>query len=180
MSEYEPLSLMECIESLPDPRMDKKCDHLLIDIMVITVCAAICDAEGWTDVETFGKSKQDWLATFLSLPHGIPSHDTFGRVFAVLDAEAFEQAFIRWVESVFKITKGQVIALDGKTLRRSHDKTIGKNAIHMVSAWAKESGLEPMDRIHRNKDSQDRHKRQLNLSSSTSVKEVTFLVSKQG
>jgi predicted transposase YbfD/YdcC len=141
MSEYEPLSLMECIESLPDPRMDKKCDHLLIDIMVITVCAAICDAEGWTDVETFGKSKQDWLATFLSLPHGIPSHDTSGRVFAVLDAEAFEQAFIRWVESVFKITKGQVIALDGKTLRRSHDKTIGKNAIHMVSAWAKESGL---------------------------------------
>lgn len=141
MSNYESLSLLECFENLPDPRIDKKCDHRLIDIIVITVCASICNAEGWTDVETFGKSRYEWLATFLSLPHGIPSHDTFGRVFAALDAEAFEQTFIRWVESVFKVTKGQVIALDGKTLRRSHDKTIGKNAIHMVSAWAKESGL---------------------------------------
>lgn len=141
MSDHEALSLVECFENLPDPRMSKKCDHLLIDMIVITVCAAICDAEGWTDVETFGKSKQEWLSSFLSLPNGIPSHDTFGRVFAALDAQAFEKAFLRWVEQVFKVTKGQVIALDGKTLRGSHDKHLGQDAIHLVSAWAKTSGL---------------------------------------
>jgi predicted transposase YbfD/YdcC len=141
MCDPKVLTLLECFESVPDPRMDKKCDHLLIDIIVISICASICDAEGWTDVETFGKTKQEWLSTFLLLPNGIPSHDTFGRVFGLLDAQAFEQAFIRWVESVFKVTKGQVIALDGKTLRGSHDSRLGKEAIHVVSAWAKASGL---------------------------------------
>jgi predicted transposase YbfD/YdcC len=88
-----------------------------------------------------GKVKENWLRQFLELPNGIPSHDTFGRVFAALDAEAFQTGFTRWVEAVFHVTRGQVIAIAGKTCRRSHDKGIGKEAIHMVSAWAQHNGL---------------------------------------
>jgi predicted transposase YbfD/YdcC len=93
------------------------------------------------DVETFGKVKQEWLAGFLELPNGIPSHDTFGRTFAALDGEAFQRSFARWVEEVFRVTEGQVVAIDGKTARRSHDRTLGKDAIHIVSAWASTNGL---------------------------------------
>jgi predicted transposase YbfD/YdcC len=96
----------------------------------------VAGADSWTEVETFGQNKEDWLKQFLELEHGIPSHDTFGDVFRVIDAEEFQRSFMRWVERVFTVTKGQVIAIDGKTVRRSHDKTIGKDAIHMVSAWA--------------------------------------------
>jgi predicted transposase YbfD/YdcC len=105
------------------------------------VCAVIAGAETWVDVENFGKAKEDWFKEFLDLPNGIPSHDTFGRFFAVLDAEAFQMSFMRWVEDVFRVTKGQVIAIDGKTVRRSHDKSIGKDAIHMVNAWASTTGI---------------------------------------
>ena len=108
---------------------------------MIAVCGVICGAESWTGVETFGKAKQAWLKQFLELPNGIPSHDTFGRVFASLDADAFQQGFTRWVEAVFRVTQGQMIAIDGKTLRCSHNRSIGKEAIHRVSAWASENGL---------------------------------------
>jgi predicted transposase YbfD/YdcC len=108
----------------------------LLDIVVIAICAVICGADGWVDVEEFGKAKKEWLRTFLELPNGIPSHDTFGRVFAQLDPEQFQQSFINWVQAVSDILDGQVVAIDGKTLRRSHDHTLGKAAIHMVSAWA--------------------------------------------
>jgi predicted transposase YbfD/YdcC len=101
----------------------------------------IAGAETWTDIETFGESKVEWLKEFLKLEHGIPSHDTFGDVFSALDSEAFERSFIRWVEGVFRVTKGQVVSIDGKTARRSHDKAIGKDAIHMVSAWANANGI---------------------------------------
>jgi hypothetical protein len=104
--------------------------------LVITVCAVICGADSWTGVETFGKGKQVWLKHYLDLSNGIPSHDTFGRVFASLNAEAFQTGFSRWVETVFRVTKGQVVAIDGQTVRRSHDQTIGQDAIHLVSAWA--------------------------------------------
>ena len=136
MSEETSISLIVSFQDLPAPRVEGRCDHKLIDIIVITVCAVIAGAENWVDVESFGKARQEWLQTFLALPHGIPSHDTFGRFFAVLDAEAFQTAFMRWVEGVFQVSKGQVIAIDGKTVRGSHDRSIGKDAIHMVNAWA--------------------------------------------
>lgn len=141
MSETEPRSLQDCFKDLPDPRMEGKCDHKLIDMVVITVCAVLCGAEGWTGVETFGKSKENWLRSFLDLEHGIPSHDTFGTVFARVNGEAFQTRFVRWMEQVMTRTSGQVVAIDGKTLRRSHDRTIGKDAIHMVSAWASGNGM---------------------------------------
>ncbi len=126
---------------LPDPRVQGRCDHRLIDLIIITSCAVICGADSWTSVETFAQAKQTWLKRYLDLPNGMPSHDTFGRVFASLKAEAFQTSFSRWVEAVFGVTKGQVVAIDGKTVRRSHDQTIGQDAIHMVSAWASQSGI---------------------------------------
>jgi len=134
-------SIEACFGDIPDPRVQGRCDHKLIDIIIIAICGIITGAEGWVEVETFGKSKEDWLRSFLELPNGIPSHDTFGRAFEVLDAEAFQNGFSRWVENVFHVTKGQVVAIDGKTARRSHDKTIGKDVIHMVSAWASTNGI---------------------------------------
>jgi predicted transposase YbfD/YdcC len=141
MADDTPLSLIVSFQNLPDPRVAGRCDHKLIDIIVITVCAVIVGAESWVDVESFGTAKQAWLQTFLDLPHGIPSHDTFGRFFAALDAEAFQTAFMRWVEGVFRVSRGQVVALDGKTVRRSHDRTLGKDAIHLVNAWATSNGI---------------------------------------
>jgi predicted transposase YbfD/YdcC len=134
-------SIETCFANLSDPRVSGRCDHKLIDIIIIAICAVICNADDWVAVETFGKVNEAWLRQFLELPNGIPSHDTFGRVFAALDAEAFQTSFTRWVEAVFQVTKGQVIAIDGKTCRRSHDKGIGKEAIHMVSAWAHHNGI---------------------------------------
>jgi predicted transposase YbfD/YdcC len=141
MSEDFFASLEECFKDLPDPRVQGRCDHKLIDMIIIAVCAVMCGADNWVGVETFGKAKFNWLKQFLELPNGIPSHDTFGRVFAVLDAEAFQTSFARWVQQVFRLTEGQVVAIDGKTARRSHDQTIGKDAIHLVSAWASENGI---------------------------------------
>lgn len=141
MSDENALSLIISFQDLPDPRVEGRCDHKLIDIIVITVCAVIAGAESWVEVESFGKARQGWLQTFLELPHGIPSHDTFGRFFAVLDAEAFQTAFMRWVAGVFRVSQGQVIAIDGKTVRRSQQRSIGKDAIHMVNAWATRNGI---------------------------------------
>jgi predicted transposase YbfD/YdcC len=141
MTDEDPISLIISFQELPDPRVEGRCDHKLIDIIVITVCAVIVGAENWVDVESFGKAKQAWLKTFLELPNGIPSHDTFGRFFALLDAEAFQAAFMRWVEGVFRVSRGQVVAIDGKTVRRSHNRTPGKEAIHMVNAWATTNGI---------------------------------------
>ena len=92
-------------------------------------------------IETFGKSKETWLKRFLELPKGTPSHDIFGDVFSALDAKTFQQCFARWVAEVFRVIEGQVVAIDGKTVRRSHDRTIGKDAIHMVNAWAHHNGI---------------------------------------
>lgn len=141
MSDEKPISLIISFQDLPDPRVEGRCDHKLIDIIVITVCAVIAGAENWVDVQSFGEAKHEWLKTFLELPAGIPSHDTFGRFFAALDAEAFQTAFMRWVEGVFRVSRGQVVAIDGKTVRRSHDRTLGKEAIHMVNAWATHNGI---------------------------------------
>ena len=102
-----------------DPRIDRTKDHKLIDIIAIALCGVICGAEGWVDIEMFGNSKLVWLKTFLELPNGIPSHDTFGRVFSLLDAEQFQAAFYEWVQAVWKITQGQIVNIDGKCLRGS-------------------------------------------------------------
>lgn len=134
-------SLADCFNDLPDPRVQGRCDHKLIDLILMTVCAVICGADSWTGVETFAKAKQDWLNRYLELPNGVPSHDTFGRVFARLNAEAFQAGFSRWVEAVFRVTKGQVVAMDGKTIRCSHDQALGQDAIHLVSAWASQTGI---------------------------------------
>ena len=122
--------------NIEDPRRTYLNDHPLINIITIALCAVIAGAEGWSDVEMFGQQKKEWLSRFLDLKNGIPSHDTFGRVFARLDPEQFQDSFLSWVQAVFAVTDGQVIAVDGKELRRSHDKGVGKRAIRMVSAWA--------------------------------------------
>lgn len=141
MSEETPLSLIASFQHLPDPRVEGRCTHQLIDIIVVAVCAVIAGAETWVDVENFGKAKAGWLKGFVELPCGIPSHDTFGRFFALLDGVAFQRCFMGWVEDVFRVTKGQVVALDGKTLRGSRDKANGKEALHLVNAWASANGL---------------------------------------
>ena len=103
--------------------------------------ALICGADNWVDIELFGNCKEEWFRTFLELPNGIPSHDTFGDVFARLDPEQFQGCFIEWVQAVAQLTQGEVVAIDGKTVRRSHDRTLGKQAIHMVNVWASANGL---------------------------------------
>jgi predicted transposase YbfD/YdcC len=133
-------SLIEHFCDLDDPRRYNR-RHLLLDIVVIAICAVVCGADDWGAVEEYGQARYEWLKGFLTLPHGIPSDDTFGRVFARLNAQQFQGRFITWVQEVFEITKGQVIPIDGKALRRSHDRAIGKDAISMVSAWATKNQL---------------------------------------
>ena len=123
-------------ETLTDPRVKRTQVHKLLDILVIALCAMICGANAWTDVERFGLAKQRWFAKFLELPGGIPSHDTFGRVFALLDTAEFDGCLRSWLRSLRTAMKGQGIAIDGKTLRRSFDKATGQAALHSVSAWA--------------------------------------------
>lgn len=134
-------SIGQHFSDLEDPRIDRTKHHRLLDIIAIAICGVICGADNWVDLELFGRSKEEWLKRFLSLPNGIPSHDTFGRVFARLDPEQFAQCFTSWVKAVSQLTQGQVVAIDGKTLRRSHDRSNGKSAIHVVSAWASANHL---------------------------------------
>ncbi len=135
------VAISDHFADLEDPRVDRTKLHQLLDIMIIAICAVISGADGWVDVEEFGNAKIDWFRTFLKLPNGIPSHDSFGRVFALLDPDQFRSSFVSWVQGMSKITDGEIVALDGKRLRRSHDGTLGKAAIHMVSAWASASRL---------------------------------------
>ncbi len=135
------ITIADHFSAIEDPRIDRSKHHKLIDIITIAICAVICGAEGWTDMETYGVTKYEWLKQFLELPNGIPSHDTFARVFARLNPQQFQQCFLNWIKAINKITSGEVIALDGKTLRHSYDKGAGIGAIHMVSAWATENRL---------------------------------------
>ena len=136
MTKKKRVSLLEHFSVIQDPRIDRRKEHKLIDIITIAILAVICGADAWTSVEEFGKAKYDWLSSFLELPNGIPSHDTFGRVFALLSAKAFQECFQRWVNDISELTQNQIIAIDGKTVRRSYDSGSGKKAIHIVSAWA--------------------------------------------
>lgn len=126
---------------LKDPRIDRAKRHELLDIIVITLCAVVCGADNWVEIEEFGKAKQDWFADFLKLPNGIPSHDTFGRVFSLLDPDQFAACFAGWVRHVSELAQGEVVALDGKTLRGCHNRGQGRAALHLVSAWATENRL---------------------------------------
>jgi predicted transposase YbfD/YdcC len=141
MEEQRPQAAIAAYFSvLEDPRRYNR-RHKLLDVVVIAICAAICGAEGWEDIELFGETKEEWLRGFLELPHGAPSDDTYRRVFAALDATDFQSCFMDWIEALEDLTQGQVIAVDGKTLRRSHDRSKGKKALQMVSAWASANGL---------------------------------------
>ena len=117
--------VMDYFEGLDDPRIDRCKRHQLLDIIAIAICAVICGADSWVHVELFGKSKEEWFRTFLELPHGIPSHDTFGEVFSRLDPEQFQRCFMEWTRAVAELLPGEVVAIDGKTVRRSHDGQAG-------------------------------------------------------
>lgn len=133
--------IMEHFGNLPDPRTkEHKIQHKFIDIVFITIAAVICGADDWEDIEDYGQAKEDWLKTILELPGGIPSHDTFNRVFSLLDPTALRQCFVSWVQSIAKISDGQIVSIDGKRLCGSGED--GKKAIiHMVSAWSNANNM---------------------------------------
>lgn len=137
MNDRAPRGLLRAFSEIQDPRMNRTKKHSLTDILAIAMCAVICGADGWVQVEEFGDCKKKWFQTFLDLPNGIPSHDTFGRVFAALDPSAFERCFMKWVADLAEVSAGRLIAIDGKTIRRSLDTANERAAIHMVSAWCR-------------------------------------------
>lgn len=130
-----PCGVVRFFADMQDPRSDQGKRHDLLETITIAICAVICGADGWEHVAMFGRTRQEWFRTFLELPHGIPSHDTFGRIFARLDPEEFERCFLNWIDHLTESTEGRLVAVDGKTLRRSFDGAAEKAAIHMVSAW---------------------------------------------
>ena len=137
MSDTPIASIESHFSELPDPRTDThRIRHKLTDMVVIAICAVICGADNWVTVESFGHAKFKWLSRLLQFPNGIPSHDTFSRVFGLLDSVAFERCFINWIKQVIEVTDGQVVAVDGKYLRRSYDSSTDQSAIGLVSAWA--------------------------------------------
>jgi predicted transposase YbfD/YdcC len=131
-----PIDLTRYFRLLPDPRVRGRSRHLLLDIITIALCAVIAGAKTWEEVATFGQCRQSWLRTFLALPHGVPCHDTFERVFAALDPQAFQNCFQRWMHAVCSVLGLQQIAIDGKTLRGSGNQAAGLGPLHLVSAWA--------------------------------------------
>ncbi len=134
-------SLTEHFSIIKDPRQQSKVDHALTDILILCVIAVICGAEGWQDIEEFGRSRLDWLRQFGDFEHGIPVDDTLARVISSLHPQAFQQCFIQWMQAAHDITAGQIVAIDGKTVKRSFDKRRNKSAIHMISAFASANGV---------------------------------------
>jgi predicted transposase YbfD/YdcC len=139
MQTHPKLSLVEHFSKLTDPRVNRTKDHELIDVMIIAVCALLCAAESFNDMEDFGKAKQDWFKTFLALRNGIPSHDTFNRVFAALNPQSFLECFLAWTQSVREAVPQEIVALDGKALRRALNRD--QSIKYIVSAWAEGNGL---------------------------------------
>lgn len=134
-------SIRQYFSGLPDPRRRRGRRHRLDELVIIAILAVICCTDNWQEVAQFAWAKRKWLKTFLELPHGIPSHDTFGRVFAAIEPEAFERCFLAWIQALAKGRPGELIAIDGKTLRHSFNRASGKAAIHMISAWSSANGL---------------------------------------
>jgi len=135
----KPRTIVECFEEIPDPRVDRRRYHKLLDILVIGLCSTLTGGEGFNDMALFGKIKRDWLKTFLELPQGIPSHDTFNRVFSAIDPHCFLDCFVHWVQGLCPALAGDVVAIDGKALRRALDQ--GASIPYIVSAWASGNGL---------------------------------------
>jgi predicted transposase YbfD/YdcC len=134
-------SIRQYFSGLPDPRHRRGRRHRLDELVIIAILAVICGADNWQEVAQWARAKRKWLNTFLELPHGPPSHDTFGRVFAAIQPEAFERCFLAWIEALSKMRPRKLIAIDGKTLRHSFDRASDKAAIHMISAWSNANGL---------------------------------------
>jgi predicted transposase YbfD/YdcC len=128
------------LETLTDPRIERTRRHELFDLLVVALCGTIAGADSWADIERFGNDRLDWLRTFLRLENGVPSHDTFGRVFALLDPAQLVACIRQWLDEVGRQI-GQHIAIDGKTLRGSFDTAAGRSPLHLVSAWASEARL---------------------------------------
>lgn len=139
MDDEAKISLEAYFGDMPDPRVTGRCDHKLIDIIIVAICAVLSGAETWDEVELFGEEREGWLKQFLELPNGVPSHDTFRRVFGLLDARVFQERFIEWVAQTFEVKREQVIAIDGKSVRGSQGQ--GKIWLHLVSAWATAEGV---------------------------------------
>lgn len=138
----EETSFVSIFSNIEDPRCDSEHKlHRLIDIIVITVCAVICRCETWDEIAEFGEIKKPWFKKYLELPHGIPSHDTFRRVFMLIDPQEFNRCFCDWTQSISSHLKGDIIPIDGKTVRGSFDNSLGRRAIHMVSAWSSRNGI---------------------------------------
>lgn len=133
--------VVQHFSKLPDPRLDRRKKHRLTDIVVISICAIICGADSWEDIAAFGTIRLEWFKTFLDLPHGIPSHDTFSRVFSLLDPKKFGECFIGWMESLAGSLEGKNISIDGKTLRHSFDRASLQNPLHIVNVWCQENHL---------------------------------------
>lgn len=134
-------SFFECFSVVPDPRVERGKRHYLLDILFIGLATVLSGGESFSDMVDFGEIREEWLRKYLKLPHGIPSEDTFQRVFAAIDPGAFADGMMRWTQAIQDTAHGQVIALDGKTIRRSFDTWSGKSAIHVVSAWCSDLGL---------------------------------------
>lgn len=134
-------TLVECFDNLKDPRGRSDIDHKLIDVVVITILAVLCGANGFNEIETFGKSKKTWFEKFLELPNGIPSHDTFNRILSALNPIEFHKCFKDWVSTLYEKISREIIAIDGKTARRTKEKSKNQKAIHVVSAWANKNQL---------------------------------------
>lgn len=141
MDSSEKIALIEYFRPLPDPRRKdhNKLRHELLDIVVISILAVICGADSWIEIEVFGKEKESWLKTFLSLPNGIPSHDTFGRIFSLIDPSAFDRCFLGWVKTIRRRIPKEVVAIDGKSVRRSYQDEL--RPLHLVNAFATENGI---------------------------------------
>jgi predicted transposase YbfD/YdcC len=139
MHEHPKLSLVAHFAVIVDPRIERTRDHKLVDILVIAICTLLCGGETFYDMEEFGLAKFDWFRTFLQLPNGIPSHDTFNRVLAALDPREFLDCFLRWTQALREIIAHEIVSIDGKALRRAYDKK--ENLKYIVSAWAQENNL---------------------------------------
>jgi len=140
MPSQPPTNIHQYFGDVTDPR-GQNARHPLLSIIAIAICGTLCGADNWVDIEMYGQAKQEWLSTFLDLPHGIPSHDTFGRVFRQLDPDEFQRSFHTWTMAICELTQGEVVAIDGKQVRRSKEGVLGKEGIHMVSIWASENQL---------------------------------------